>query len=362
MQGNVLGSRVGRRVSALLAMALAAVTALVVFSAPAPALAVEQRATLDELPVTFEVKGTPKGDIEFSAKLEAVSEDAPMPEAGGEVATVTGAGTASFGQIVFTKPGVWDYKVTQTTQTDNTHWTLDETEYYLQIAATWKDDEHFVVEAFVFTTPDHTGTKIASVSFTNRYTADGKWEVDPGEKWYENGELKAGDFTFDIFRKNGDDWVWVAETTNAAGVTQTDEGHTYSVGSWAFEGIDLTEAGEYEYKVLERLPEGTTAENGFKLNGVTYDTTVYYYDVTVEAVDDEYKATNVELRDSDGTPVEKAVFTNVKDVEVPGEPVKPPSRNPNTGDATNYAVMAIVLGVGLVVVGCAVHVRRKARG
>ena len=133
MQGNVLGSRAGRGLSALLAVALASVMAVVMFAAPVPAMAAEQKATLSDFSVTFDVKGTPKKDIDFTATLEPVSEDAPMPAAGGEVVTATGADTATFGPITFTKPGVWDYTVTQTTQTDNAHWTLDTTTYYVQI-------------------------------------------------------------------------------------------------------------------------------------------------------------------------------------------------------------------------------------
>lgn len=363
MQGNVLGSRASHRLPALLAVALASVMALVMLAAPALAMAAEQKATLSDFSVTFDVQGTPKKDTDFTATLTPVSDDAPMPEAGGEVATVTGADTATFGPITFTKPGVWDYTVTQTTQTDNAHWTLDTTTYYVQICAQWKDDDHFIVEAFVFSTPDHTGTKMASVTFTNTYTADGKWEVDPGEKWYKNGDLKAGDFSFDIYRQNGDEWVWVGETTNEAGVEQVVDGDTYSVGTWSFAGIDITEPGTFEYKVTERLPEGATADNGYKLDGITYDPTVYYYDVTVEAEDGVYKASVVECKDTAGKAVDKPTFTNVKE-EPNAQPPKvnvPGGKSPKTGDTTNLAVVAIVLGVGVLATACGLHLRKKAR-
>ena len=374
MQGNVIGSRAGRRLSVLPAVALAAVTAMVMFVAPARAMATEQYTTLPELPVTFNVVGQPKGDVEFSATLNAVSDDAPMPAAGGEVATRTGAGEASFGQIEFTKPGVWDYEVTQTTTTDNSHWTLDTTKYYVEIVAEWQKDEQgaekFVAYALAYTDPANPGDKHAKLAFSNTYTADGKWEVDPGQKWYENGELKAGDFAFDIFRREGDEWVKVAETTNGAGVEKTADGKEYSVGSWAFEDIALTQPGEYEYKVLERLPEGATKENSYKLDGITYDSSAYYYDVKVEAVGDAYEATSVECRDAEGKEVDVVKFTNTKDADKPNAtPAKPKPSQPTvagkplakTGDASwGLAVFSgILLAAGAAFVVVSLVLRRR---
>ena len=352
MQGNVLGSRAGRRVSALLAVAVALVTAAAMLVAPAPAMAAEQRATLPGLPVTFTVSGQPKGDIDLSATLAPKSADAPMPAAGGEVATRKGAGEAEFGAMELTKPGVWEYEVTQSTKTDNSHWTLDTTTtYYVEVVAEWQDDDHFVAYYKSYKDPQNPGNKDAKLEFANTYIADGKWEVDPGQKWYENGELKGGDFAFDIFRKEGDAWVKVAETTNAAGVEQTADGKEYSVGSWAFEGIALTQAGDYEYKVLERLPEGADASDGFKLDGITYDSSVYYYDVKVEAVGGAYKATSVECRDADGKSVDVVRFTNAKDPEKPNAtPAKPKPAQPTVaGNETRgrtFCLMRMSHGVG----------------
>ena len=83
----------GARGRVLLTLACATFVMLAALLAPARALAAEQRATLDELPVTFSVEGRPNKDIDFAATLEAVDEGAPMPAKGGEVVTVTGAGT-----------------------------------------------------------------------------------------------------------------------------------------------------------------------------------------------------------------------------------------------------------------------------
>ena len=343
--------------------------------APAPAMAAEQRATLPGLPVTFTVSGQPKGDIDLSATLTPKSADAPMPTAGGEVATRTGAGEAEFGAIEFTKPGVWEYEVRQTTKTDNSHWTLDTaTTYYVEVVAEWQDDDHFVAYYKSYKDPQNPGKKDAKLEFANTYIADGKWDVDPGQKWYENGELKAGDFAFDIFRLNeaSGEWVWVAETTNGAGTEETDEGHVYSVGSWAFEALDLTEPGTFKYKVLERLPEGADAGSGFKADGITYDSSVYYYDVTVEADEEsgQYEATDVVLTDASGAKVDKTTFTNVKDPAQPkATPAKPRPSQPTvagkplakTGDASwGLAVFSgILLAAGAAFVLVSLVLRRR---
>ena len=371
MQGNVLGSRAGRRLIALLAVAVALVTAAAMLVAPAPAVAAEQRDVLEGLPVSFAVSGQPKGDAEFSATLTPKSADAPMPAAGGEVAARKGAGDASFGQIEVTVPGVWEYEVRQTTKLDGSRWTLDPTVYHVEVVAEWHDGKFDAVYK-VYSDPSKPGDKKEKVAFTNTYIADGSWQVDPGEKWFENGELKGGDFTFDIFRREGDDWVKVAETTNGAGVEKTADGKKYSVGSWAFEGIALTQAGDYEYKVLERLPEGADASDGFKLDGITYDSSVYYYDVKVEAVGGAYKATSVECRDADGKSVDVVKFSNSKDPEKPNAtPAKPKPAQPTvagkplakTGDASwGLAVFSGILlaaGVGFVVVSLVLR-RRNA--
>ena len=358
MQGNVLGSRAGRRLIALLAVAVALVTAAAMLVAPAPAVAAEQRDVLEGLPVSFAVSGQPKGDAEFSATLTPKSADAPMPAAGGEVAARKGAGDASFGQIEVTVPGVWEYEVRQTTKLDGSRWTLDPTVYHVEVVAEWHDGKFDAVYK-VYSDPSKPGDKKEKVAFTNTYIADGSWQVDPGEKWFENGELKGGDFTFDIFRREGDDWVKVAETTNGAGVEKTADGKKYSVGSWAFEGIALTQPGDYEYKVLERLPEGADASDGFKLDGITYDSSVYYYDVTVEVVGGAYEATSVECRDADGKPVDVVKFSNSKDPEKPNATAGKPLAK--TGDASwGLAVFSGILlaaGVGFVVVSLVLRKR-----
>ena len=360
----------GARGRVLLTLACATFVMLAALLAPARALAAEQRATLDSLPVTFSVEGRPNKDIDFAATLEAVDEGAPMPARGGEVVTVTGAGTGVFGPIQFTKPGAWVYKVNQTTKTDNSHWTLDDAVYYVQVVAEWKDDDHFVATAKAYTDPENPGNKDAKLEFANTYVADGKWLVDPGEKWYENGELKAGDFAFDIFRKEGESWVKVAETTNGAGVEKTADGKEYSVGTWAFEDIALTQPGEYEYKVLERLPEGATKENSYKLDGIAYDASEYFYDVKVEAVGDAYEATEVTARDADGNPVDVVKFTNSKDADKPkATPAKPKPSQPTvagkplakTGDASwGLAVFSgILLAAGAAFVVVSLVLRRR---
>ena len=360
----------GARGRVLLTLACATFVMLAALLVPARALAAEQRATLDELPVTFSVEGRPNKDIDFAATLEAVDEGAPMPAKGGEVVTVTGAGTGVFGPIEFTMPGAWVYKVNQTTKTDNSHWTLDDAVYYVQVVAEWKDDDHFVATAKAYTDPENPGNKDAKLEFANTYVADGKWEVDPGEKWFENGTLKGGDFTFDIFAREGEDWKWVAETTNGVGVEQTADGKSYSVGSWAFDALDLTEAGTFEYRVMERLPEGATAENGYKLDGITYDPTVYYYEVTVERVGGKYAATSVVCRDDSGKTVEKATFANAKDPAQPkATPAKPKPSQPTvagkplakTGDASwGLAVFSgILLAAGAAFVVVSLVLRRR---
>ena len=172
-------------------------------------------------------------------------------------------------KLTFSKIGKYEYDVVEI-DNDLGGVTYDGIIYDLAIEVT-DDDQNGVLEATYYFEDSTEKT----VVFNNTYTTEPTEVVIEGLKMIRriNGvkDLTAGMFTFGLYKND----VKIAETTNLAD------------GSFIFEEIqELTydKPGEYTYTVKEQLPSGATAENGYKVNGIKYDTTVYT--VTVVVTDD----------------------------------------------------------------------------
>ena len=87
------------------------------------------------------------------------------------------------------------------------------------------------------------------------------------------------------------------------------------LGRAVFEHIEFGQGmeGTYVFKVSEEIPETANAENGFTVNGMTYDTTVYTVTIVV-ASDEGDVTTSVTIQDQDGNILD-GVNENTTDVE-----------------------------------------------
>lgn len=214
-------------------------------------------------------------DGEFKFQLNAVSahdadgnaismNDMPMP-AGSQNGTVTVTNKGSgftFGQMVYTMPGVYTYHVKELAGTDKTIGYSTQ-EYDVTVTVTDRD-------GMLSATADRQAT---DVRFDNTYTPTPVGVTVKADKHLAGRDLNDGEFAAELKDSDGN----LLQTKRFARVprdAQSDKETNVREGEGTFEFDKLTfdRAGVYTYTVTEQ--DGN-------LGGVTYDRTVHTVTVTV---------------------------------------------------------------------------------
>lgn len=284
-----------------------------------------------QLTITKTLIGRDMNQGEFSFKLSAVSSGwwtaATNPAAGdGEAANIT------FGEILFTEPGTYQY----TLQEENTNkgGVEYDTSVYT-VTAEVKDTGTGELEV----TWSINGTQDKTVAFENTYEAKPASMSFGASKVLTGRDLEDGEFSFQVTDETGEA-LYANGTNDAAGTVN-------------FDPITFNQAGTYHLWISEVLPEDDDAETeGIQSENVTYDETRYELVVTVEDNGTgNFQVTNVE--EVDGTPVFENVYTE------PVEPVLPGGDSlEQTGD-TMPLMMGTVAVAGAALVAGGLVVRRK---
>ncbi len=194
---------------------------------------------------------------------------------------------------------------------------------------------------------------VEKISFNNSYSVDELlWDLTlPQAKKLSGRDLKAGEFTFELYRTADDSF----NITGVDHITATNAAD----GTVTFEDVSFTEAGTYYFLLKEQAGS---------LQNVTYDKSEYR--ITVQ-VDDGGKGTlgvasmtwqKLEYKTgSNGTSTtvisapETIVFTNIYNT---------PSSTPTTGDSSPLALwltMMIVAGGGLLAILVYPLLKRRQR-
>lgn len=284
-----------------------------------------------QLTITKTLIGRDMNQGEFSFKLSAVSSGwwtaATNPAAGdGEAANIT------FGEILFTEPGTYQY----TLQEENTNkgGVEYDTSVYT-VTAEVKDTGTGELEV----TWSINGTQDKTVAFENTYEAKPASMSFGASKVLTGRDLEDGEFSFQVTDETGEA-LYANGANDAAGTVN-------------FDPITFNQAGTYHLWISEVLPEDDDAETeGIQSENVTYDETRYELVVTVEDNGTgNLQVTNVE--EVDGTPVFENVYTE------PVEPVLPGGDSlEQTGD-TMPLMMGTVAVAGAALVAGGLVVRRK---
>lgn len=284
-----------------------------------------------QLTITKTLIGRDMNQGEFSFKLSAVNSGwwtaATNPAAGdGEAANIT------FGEILFTEPGTYQY----TLQEENTNkgGVEYDTSVYT-VTAEVKDTGTGELEV----TWSINGTQDKTVAFENTYEAKPASMSFGASKVLTGRDLEDGEFSFQVTDETGEA-LYANGTNDAAGTVN-------------FDPITFNQAGTYHLWISEVLPEDDDAETeGIQSENVTYDETRYELVVTVEDNGTgNLQVTNVE--EVDGTPVFENVYTE------PVEPVLPGGDSlEQTGD-TMPLMMGTVAVAGAALVAGGLVVRRK---
>ena len=214
-----------------------------------------------------------------------------MPAAGGETASITGEGTASFGEISFTAPGEYEYLVAETNSGELGYTYAPEYEVTAEVV---DENGSLKIAKLYYDGVEQTigdDGAIPDLAFTNTYEAV-KTHVELGvTKAIEGCPRTEGlekSFTFHLSPVG--DAPMPATVTGALAVV-TDEGDA------TFDRINFTKPGTYLYKIHEGTDvvdteggeHGDDADNGVAgasaesagFAGYTYDAKVVYAQVVV---------------------------------------------------------------------------------
>ncbi len=113
--------------------------------------------------VTKEITGgTPQNEQDFVFVITADTAEAPMPE--NDTVTITGAGEASIGSMIFNREGVYKYTISETAE-DNPDYIYDTDAVTMTITVTENDKHQLVAEASYL----KAGNDAEKLLFTNVY-------------------------------------------------------------------------------------------------------------------------------------------------------------------------------------------------
>lgn len=219
-------------------------------------------------------------DGEFKFQLNAVSahdsdgnaismNDMPMP-AGSQNGTVTVTNKGSgftFGQMVYTMPGVYTYHVKELAGTDKTIGYSTQ-EYDVTVTVT---DQGGMLSA---TTDRQTN----DIRFDNTYTPTPVGVYVKADKHLAGRDLNDGEFTAELKDMDGNTLQSKRFKRTTGSEAKADEGD----GTLTFDKLTFDKTGIYKY---------TVDETDTQLGGVTYDTTSHTVTVTVTEDADSHTLT-----------------------------------------------------------------------
>ena len=246
----------------------------------------------------------------------------------------------NFGKVTFTKPGIYEYDMTEAAGADGGERlpgvTYTNVNYRVKIIV--KNDpvngKLFVSETTVTKTADDLGNHLNTpeavnggvATFTNTYTKHEAQSAIEGTKVYKDSTayenntdgdkpLKDDMFSFKVTPEGNAPMP--ATFTPAEGdrdsAIVTNQGNTISFPMITF--VNTMDGNTYTYLVSEVMPAGATPGNNYTVNGMTYDPNTYKVSVTVSLDSKGDVKLAWKYMDKDGN--------ELKD---PGNPFKPATR------------------------------------
>lgn len=236
----------------------------------------------------------------FDIQLQAVQAGNPMPKGsiygpdnrGVKIAPATQQHpTGSFGDIVFDRPGTFEYTVSEVKPAGDAMVpgvTYSQAVYKVTVVVKDNGDGTLTVASNTMTkVSNDAGGNLAAPEeivnktavFTNTFSAASTSAAPVAHKRYTNhgGEgtaLKSGMFTFKVESKTpGAPLPEGADPDGDGALLVKNQGEEIPLAQAAFGAKHV--GNTYVYDISEVIPRGATAENDFTVNGMTYDPTVY---------------------------------------------------------------------------------------
>ncbi len=256
-----------------------------------------------------------------------------------------GTGNVAFMPILFETEGTYYYVIVED-ELDEKGIVSDKSAYKVEVTVTDNHNGDLVAAVKVNGT-DISGSTVDIVRFTNTYAAAATEIVIEGTKTLEGRDLKADEFSFELYDRDG---AKLETVKNAAD------------GKFSFTAIPVEKAGKYVYTVKEMLGSEET---------ITYDSSVYTVTATVtDNLDGTFDVQYVYAKGDKLT--EGMIFVNTYTV-LTSDPAPTPDpkptpdpdptvpHSPNTGDYSNLHLWFALLFVsgGTVVTLAAYDKKRK---
>ena len=238
-------------------------------------------------------------DSQFTFLLTANSDNAPLPEDAVEIAgikaarvTVTGENdiNKAFGNITFTEPGTYKYRITEQDPRENGKQGVvySLATYTVTVTVT---DENGTLNAVAERKKmrDDNGTELAAATvaadktatFKNVYDADSESVAIRAAKNFTDHTgsrpLEDGQYTFRITPETAGaplpegDGEYTETTNRGVGV----EFKSFTFTAKDAQGATENNPKRYEYTLEEVLPQGANEANKYTVNGITYDPAKY---------------------------------------------------------------------------------------
>lgn len=238
-------------------------------------------------------------DSQFTFLLTANSDNAPLPEDAVEIAgikaarvTVTGENdiNKTFGNITFTEPGTYKYRITEQDPRENGKQGVVCSQATYTVTVTVIDENGTLnAVAEMKKTRDDNGTELATATvaadktatFKNVYDADSESVAIRAAKNFTDHTgsrpLEDGQYTFRITPKTAGaplpegDGEYTETTNRGVGV----EFKSFTFTAKDAQGATENNPKTYEYTLEEVLPQGANEANKYTVNGITYDPAKY---------------------------------------------------------------------------------------
>ena len=236
----------------------------------------------------------------FDIQLQAVQAGNPMPKdsiygpdnRGVKIAPATQQRpTGSFGDIVFDRPGTFEYTVSEVKPAGDAMVpgvTYSQAVYKVTVVVKDNGDGTLKVTSNKMTkVSNDAGGNLAesenvtnkTAVFTNTFSAESTSAAPVAHKRYTNhgGEgtaLKSGMFTFKVESKTpGAPLPEGADPDGDGALLVKNQGEEIPLAQATFGAEHV--GNTYVYDINEIRPDGATADNNYTVNGMTYDPTVY---------------------------------------------------------------------------------------
>lgn len=199
-----------------------------------------------------------------------------------------------FGQLKYTKPGQYTYYVSEVVPGDGLPgMTYSNATYKVDVTVIQDktdpsklmvDNDSIEITQLSNDEGVSTNTQVEKILIENKFDANSVEGVPVAYKHYEDNDtgylLKDGMFSFTL---TGLDGAPMPKDTTGDSIPTVNDGQDVNFDLITFDSSMV--GNTYTYTITENIPSEANGTNDYTVNGMTYDPTVYYVDIEIQAVE-----------------------------------------------------------------------------